>query len=95
MAKATRRDLRRAMGVGAMATIGQQDQAIAVLSNALAGCQREIATLAMNHALTASAYRAEIRALSDCYVLHVNGHTTHDERTQTFWGRLRWVCLGR
>lgn len=91
MAKATRRDLRRAMGVGAMATIGQQDQAMAVLSNALAGCQREIATLAMNHATEKRA----LLALSDCYVLHVNGHTTHDERTQTLWGRLRWVCLGR
>lgn len=62
LAKGQRRELRRAMGIGALSAMKEQDQAIAILSNALTTCQREIATLAINHAEFKQLITATLRA---------------------------------
>lgn len=74
------------MGDGALETIHQQDQAIGILSAGFAACQREIATLALDH--------AEFKR--SCSV--VNGATFNSLMEfcgRSFLSRLRWLVTGR
>lgn len=63
--KATKRQLRRAIGPSALETIQAQEQTLAILSNAVASCQRDVAELAIDHARVK---RGEFDVTRDCYV---------------------------
>lgn len=86
MAKATRRDLRRAMGETGLAEIGRFEQAVAILSNTVANQQREIASLAVNH--------AEFKKSATI----VNGATFNSLAEfcgRSLRGSLRWLFTGK
>lgn len=70
------------MGVGALATIAQQDQATAILSNGFAQCQREIATLAINHA-------------KQTQRLEQVANTLKAFKGQGFIDRVHWLLTGK
>ena len=80
--KATRRALRRAVGPDALNTIRDQDQAIGILQAAVSGLQREVATLAVNH--------AEFKRATALAVTGLVGF-----RERPFLGRLRWLVTGQ
>lgn len=85
MAKATRRDLRRAVGVEALSAFQANEQALGTLANALNTTQRELeavqkATL-RNLATLTEAVNDEVEARQAF-------------QAQTFWQRLSWVLFG-
>lgn len=97
MAKSVRRDMRRAMGDGALVTIKEQDTAIGMIANGLATVQREIASLAISHAT----FRQETGTeLSQIHRSKVEDYQ-HFEAVcaplcnSTLWTRLRWLLTGK
>lgn len=96
MAKATRRDLRRAFGTEALGTIAEQEQATNLLASGLNGVRSDIAVLARDHATFKKEQRASMEGLSDdlrSAQADIASLTTF--RTRGFWERLRWVFTGR
>ena len=87
MAKATRRDLRRAIGPAALDELADQRQALTILHASVSSAQREIASLALHHA-----------KLSQRVEFLETEHATTRELVQFYqrrWrGRLRWLCVG-
>lgn len=99
MAKATRRDLRRAFGAEALGTIAEQEQATNILASGLNGVRSDVAVLARDHAIVKSVVkdqRATVEGLSDdlrSAQATIDSLTTF--RTRGFRARLRWVFTGR
>lgn len=98
LAKATRRDLRRAVGVSAIGTIQQIERA----SN---GLRADVVAIARDHAFLKADTRESYETLkrqSDALTAKVDflwaEHDTLIALLQWyqrgFWGRLRWLCRG-
>ena len=90
--KATRRQLRRAVGADGLAVVQDHDHALAILQNALATCQREIASLALHHTEQRKAH-ASLR--DDVTSLQADVESLLTWRTQGWWANLRWVFTGK
>jgi hypothetical protein len=91
MAKQARRELRRAMGIGALDTIQQQDQATAMLSVAVGDCQRDIASLI-------DFRQRYLRPGGDLATLIAEQNSLLERQEplrRPFLGRLRWLFLGK
>lgn len=88
LAKGTRRDLRRAIGPDVLKAVQGFDQSIGLLQNGLVTAQREIATLALNHA----ALKDTLRVL-DAVQTSERGKAV-EPLSRTFSGRLRWLFTG-
>ena len=82
IATQTRRDIRRAMGPEALDLVGQQAKAIGQLQEGL-----------KRAALEADWVR------HDLAMIETRHESTHDRVTafisRSFWGRLRWLVIGR
>lgn len=89
--KATRRELRRAVGLDGLAAMQDHAQALAILQSAVATSQREIAALALDHASLKESHRT----LLETVIGHANQLSAFHEQTRTFRQRLRWLWSGR
>lgn len=94
-AKATRREIRRAVGPSAIQTIGEQEQAIKWLVQQVNGLRSDVAEQAREGKLTREAGDAINRELrihfGDAYAVFVRRLPLED----TFLGRLRWLFTGK
>lgn len=89
MAKATRRDLRRAVGVAAVGTIQQLDVAVGSLGHGLNHLRGDVAELARDHAT----FKQHTTAALSVHDAVCKGHDAVLYRP--FLGRLRWLLTGR
>lgn len=92
-AKATRRDLRRAIGPAATEHVREIEQAIGIMQNGLASCQREIATLAINHATLGRGVGQLKEGLAAVGKHAACAYVVTTQRG--FLGRLRWLFTGQ
>ena len=79
--KATRRALRRVVGVDGLAVVQNHEESLALLEHAVATAQLEVQSLAHIHETFQQRYRQI--------------ETADQARSVTLWSRLRWLWSGQ
>lgn len=85
LAKASRREIRRAFGAQAIGVVDRQADAISSLGIALNAVRADVAELAKDHAVLKQATRAGLEA----------GALAREPLRRNLMGRLRWLLTGR
>lgn len=92
-AKASRREIRRAIGPAAISTFEAHEEAIRSIGIALNDLRAEVVSLAKTLAILSKETRDTLRDLDDRTSI-----ATHDARIMlrlSVWGRLRWLFTGK
>lgn len=94
--KATRRQIRRAVGTDGLALVSQHDQALASLAMSVNGTRSDISTLARDQALVKKAAMAAFSALEgDVVSARADVAGLIAWRTRGFLARFRWLFTGQ